>query len=167
MFIGAHAMIPVVIATAADIVCTAKFKERAFSASDRWAFGFCGILPDILSPHIGLHSRLTSFSHTLWFVMAALPVLLLLSYLWHRRHFMRFGIFCWVAVTLHLLCDMISGGIAPLYPLSAKVIGFYRISPRFWIPLDVLTISLFLAELVVLRKLETKSELLYVLRKRY
>jgi hypothetical protein len=167
MFIGAHAMLPVVIATATDMAFTAKFREKAFSVSDRWAFGFCGILPDILSPHIGLHSRLTSFSHTLWFVMSMLPVLLILSYLWHRRHFMRFALCCWIAVTLHLLCDMISGGIAPLYPLSAKVIGFYHISPKFWIPLDVLTISLFLTELVLLRKLETKSELLYVLRKRY
>ncbi len=167
MFIGTHAMLPVVIATAADIVCTAKSQKRAFSISDRWAFGLCGILPDILTPHIGLHSRLTSFSHTLWFVFAALPVLLILSYLWHRRHFMRFALFCWLAVTLHLLCDMISGGIAPLYPLSAKVFSFYRILPKFWIPLDVLTISVFMTELVLLRKLETKSDLLYVVRKKY
>jgi hypothetical protein len=157
MFVAAHAMLPVVISTAGDIVSSARYRKTVFSAGDRWAVAFCGILPDILRPHLGLSSRLTSFSHTVWFVMLALPIILILSYLWHSRNFVRFAMICWFAILLHLCCDMISGGIAPFYPLFGIKIGFYHIQPKFWILLDVMTIFLFLAELVCLRMIETRT----------
>ncbi len=156
MFIGTHAMLPVVISTAGDMTAAALYKKRLFSVSDRLAFAFCGVLPDILHPHIGLGSRLTSFSHTLWFALLALPIIIILSYLWHRS-LIRFGMICWLAILLHLFCDMISGGIAPLYPMLSMKIGIYYISPKWWIPLDIIIISLFLAELVCLRLIETRT----------
>lgn len=160
MFIGTHAILPIVISTAGDMAAAVRYNKRVFSVSDRWAFAFCGILPDILRPHVGLASRLTSFSHTLWFALIALPIILILSYLWHSENFIRFGMICWFAILLHLFCDMISGGIAPFYPMLNMKIGIYHISPRWWIPLDIITISLFLAELVCLRLVETRTSAL-------
>jgi hypothetical protein len=99
---------------------------------------FCGILPDLLSPHIYLEARYESLSHTLWAWLAFTAMVLVVGRVWGRHVSPRVRILCIAAYGLHLACDMISGGIALFYPQSPTVHGGHFISYLMWYVSDVL-----------------------------
>lgn len=107
------------------------FKEAGIVA-------FCGILPDVLSPHIYLEARYESLSHTLWVWLAFTALVLLAGRAWRSRFTFRLQVLCIAAYAMHLLCDMISGGIALFYPLSPTIHGGHFISYFMWYVSDVL-----------------------------
>jgi hypothetical protein len=98
----------------------------------------CGILPDLLSPHIYLEARYGSSSHTLWAWLGFALIVLIAGRLWNRHFGPRLQILCIVAYGLHLACDMISGGITLFHPLSSVVYGGQLISYLMWYVSDVL-----------------------------
>jgi hypothetical protein len=99
---------------------------------------FCGILPDLLSPHIYLEARYESLSHTLWAWLAFAALVFIAGQAWKARIGKRLQILCIAAYGLHLACDMISGGIALFYPVSPTIHGGHFISYLMWYVSDVL-----------------------------
>jgi hypothetical protein len=108
-----------------------RFKEAGIVA-------LCGILPDVLSPHIYLEARYESWSHTLWAWLAFTVMVLVAGCIWRGRFETRLQILCIFAYVLHLAADMISGGIALFYPLSPTIHGGHFISYLMWYVSDVL-----------------------------
>lgn len=96
-----------------------------------------GALPDILTPHLGLEARLTSWFHGLPAFLGVSLLLFIISYIKRLRLDRKLAIWLSGAYLLHLFCDMISGGIAWMYPFQYSVIGDYYVSPVIWIPLDI------------------------------
>ena len=156
MFIGTHTFAPVLIATGANLVSVVRFRRRLFTNSDLARIAFCGALPDLLSPHITLSDRLSCWTHTVWFVLAMLPLIVALCYWFHRRGWRALATACWLAMVLHLFCDMIAGGVAPFYPLKGSY-GDYYVPPRVWIPLDFVVLAVTAAALVTVAVVERKA----------
>ena len=99
---------------------------------------FAGILPDVLAPHIHLEGRYQAFSHTVW-ACAIFAGLLLAANLARPKQLPRpLAALCLGAYLLHLLCDMISGGIAPFHPFSATRHGGHVVNYLVWYLCDVL-----------------------------
>lgn len=136
MYIGSHFAIPVVAATLVDLGRLVAGRNRLFSNRELLLVGFCGVLPDFLSPHLRLSARLTSWSHTVWFAVGLLPVL---WFLFRKRSAgpLRMTAFCWIAAVLHLLGDAVSGGIAPFYPLTGFRWGWYLVPWPLWGEIDL------------------------------
>lgn len=107
----------------------------------RWGLAFIGLagaLPDLLSPHLSLAARMSSWSHGLPF-WSALTVGLILGSLFSRGRFTtRLALACSAAYLLHLFCDAISGGINWGYPVADRIWGAYWVDPILWVPLDIL-----------------------------
>jgi hypothetical protein len=131
MNIFTHALIPVIVA-------------RATSKGSGWtgpwkfvAIGIAGGLPDILSPHLSLDARMTSWSHGIpcWSLFTAAMVLI--AILSRKRMSVGLALILSGAYLLHLLCDAVSGGVDFLYPLGNWTWGAYWVDPIWWIPLDV------------------------------
>ncbi|GBC62966.1 hypothetical protein DENIS_3952 [Desulfonema ishimotonii] len=154
MFIGTHMGLPLLMATAGNLAVTARRRHRLFAGRDLFFIALCGGLPDFLSPHIRLAARMSSPTHTLWFAMAAVPVIALWCFLAHRQRAFRVGILCETAICLHLLCDAVAGGIAPFYPFDSSRWGAYYVPPDRWLFLDAVFISLCLAGMAGVRYLE-------------
>ena len=102
--------------------------------------GVFGALPDILNPHLGIEARLSSWSHGLPAFLGVSLVLLILSCIKRMRLERKLAVWMAGAYLFHLFCDMISGGIAWLYPFRHSVIGDYYVPPLFWIPLDIVSL---------------------------
>lgn len=136
MNVLSHALIPV-IASSFDVKRSRVESESSYWNAKRLTFlAVCGAAPDLLDPHLYLASRLSSWSHG---VPALLGVALVLFSLSRAGKFgLETRLAAWgvSAYALHLCCDAISGGIAPLYPLSPVVIGAYYIPPVLWPMLD-------------------------------
>ncbi|MFP4309480.1 MAG: metal-dependent hydrolase [Desulfococcaceae bacterium] len=137
MYVGSHFAIPVVAATLVDLGCLAAGRSRLFSNRELLLVGFCGVLPDLLSPHLRLSARLTSWSHTVWFAIGLLPVLWMFFRKRETSSRWRMTAFCWIAAVLHLLGDAVSGGIAPFYPLTGFRWGWYLVPWRLWGKIDL------------------------------
>ena len=136
MYIGSHFAIPVVAATLVDLARLGVRRERLFSNRELLLVGLCGVLPDLLSPHLRLSARLTSWSHTVWFAAGLMPALWLLFRKRPTAARWRMTAFCWLAAVLHLLADAVSGGIAPFYPLTGFRWGWHLVPWRLWGEID-------------------------------
>lgn len=141
MYVGSHFAIPVIAATLVDLGRLAVGRRRLFTNRELFLVGLFGVLPDLLSPHLRLSARLTSWSHTLWFAAGALPVLAVLFGRTRRAGRWRMTAFGWTAILLHLLADAVSGGIAPLYPLTGFRWGWYLVPWPLWGEIDVATLT--------------------------
>lgn len=137
MYVGSHFALPVIAATLVDFGRLAVGRQRLFSNRELLLVGLFGVLPDLLSPHLRLSARLTSWSHTLWFAAGTLPLLAVLFGRGRRAGRWRMTAFCWTAILLHLLADAVSGGIAPLYPLTGFRWGWYLVPWPLWGEIDV------------------------------
>lgn len=151
MFIGTHASIPVLLASAADTISLLRTRRLLFEKKHLAAIALAGILPDLLSPHISLQARLTSFSHTVWFLLLLFPALLVISKYLFRGRSLLMAFSLWLATTVHLLLDLSSGGINPTYPLGQRI-GFYLVHYRHWVALDLAIVSLTLVAVILLRR---------------
>ena len=131
MNIFTHALLPVILTN----VATKPADWRG-----RWglvAIGVAGALPDLLSPHLSLEARMTSWSHGIpcWLILTTTMVLI--AVFSRKRISVRLSLFLSGAYLLHILCDAISGGVNFYYPLGNYVWGRYWVNPIWWIPLDV------------------------------
>ncbi len=154
MNIVSHIVYPIVLAQSANAYRTHKRQVALFNGKQLLLIGLCGALPDLIYPHLALSSRYTSIFHSLWFVAAAFFLAFLLV-----RKFPKFRsliYFCWLAACLHLLCDMITGGINLYAPFGNKVIGDSYIPLKYWLSLDV-TGVLFLVPAVLYTRNPTRA----------
>ncbi len=136
MFAGTHALLPVCGCLAIDHAAMLAGRDRVFPASSLWWVAGFGLLPDLCSPHLSLEARYASFSHTVWFLIGALPLAGIVASFMERGVRVRVATACWLAVVLHLAADAVSGGIAWLHPWRGDVIGAYHIHPDLWIGSD-------------------------------
>jgi hypothetical protein len=135
MNVISHIAYPVLFAQSANIFRIQKQKPFFFRGWHLLVIGICGGLPDILSPHLGLEERYSSFSHSTFFLLlAAIAASILLRIFPGHK---RLIFVCACAVAFHLLCDMIAGGINLLGPFGRLVVGKHYLPFRYWIPLDV------------------------------
>lgn len=125
-----HALLPVVLAK------TCLGEERQ---PKRWAWlalMVAGAAPDLINPHIYLEDRMTSWSHGLpaWLGFTLLLLAASLVKRWRlSRPLLAMMSFAYL---LHIACDLISGGLNPLYPIGGRVIGDYWVGLIWWIPID-------------------------------
>ncbi len=101
--------------------------DRVDGAPSRIASGcvaFSGVLPDVLSPHVGLEDRHAAFSHSLT-AWAMFTVLLALAASLSPRLRLRRPVLCLCggAYLAHLFCDLISGGVPLLVPFDPAIRG--------------------------------------------
>lgn len=152
-----HALAPVIIAH------VAFSRSKRFRAWDLVAIGIAGALPDLLTPHMTLESRMISWSHGLPFWTAFTGMLFVISLLSKQRISNKLAGIMSLSYLLHLFCDAVSGGINALYPVKDLIWGAYWVSPALWIPLDILCLLacyyLFRFRPLWARRREAKSRL--------
>jgi hypothetical protein len=124
-----------------DSIRVQKGRERLFPGKYLIAIGVAGALPDLLNPHISLAARLSSWSHTLWFILAIYPVYGIISRIWYRQRWLLLAHWLWLATIAHLAVDTLSNGTRPLYPYGPVI--SYSAIPRgiFWSISDLLFIA--------------------------
>ena len=153
MFVGTHAFLPVLAASVVNAYRVKSRRRSLFTAKELVFIGVAGCLPDLLSPHISLSARLNSWTHNLWFLIGSIPVMVAIAWLLSSRRRLLFAAFLWAGVALHLLIDLGSGGIAPLYPFGS-VIGFRTVPFRYWFHTDVFVIAVTLCLALWTRRME-------------
>ena len=127
-----HALIPVIL--------TRLVAKRA-SWLGRWgliAIGIAGALPDLLTPHITLESRLSSWSHGIPFWAVSAIGMILASICSRGRIHLKLSIVMTGAYLFHILSDAISGGVNFLCPYRDWIWGDYWVHPIVWIPCDII-----------------------------
>ena len=140
MYLGTHACLPVLIVSAIDIIRLSSKKTKFLNNRQLALIGLAGILPDFLWPHFSMQQRLNSWTHTLWFLLLLIPVVLLFARWKIKKDYLKFTLIFWIAASLHVLMDALSGGIKFFYPYG-NVIGDYYISHPTWITWDIVFIS--------------------------
>ena len=131
MDIFTHALVPV-------ILTRVVMKDAAWPGARGYvAIGIAGALPDILSPHLSLEARMTSWSHGVpcWGLFTI--GIVLVAVLSRKKVSTHLAFLLSGAYILHILCDAVSGGVDFLYPLGHWTWGAYWVDPIWWIPLDV------------------------------
>ncbi len=138
MTVVTHFAVPVIVAGLFDLGSVKRLGKPLFSRWQMAGIGFCGILPDLLTPHLSLNARYTSWSHTLWFFAAFTLLVTILANVLNRHH--RPVLYmCILAVFLHLLCDAVSGGLNPVPPFGHPI-GGYWFPARYWLHLDMVSL---------------------------
>lgn len=137
MLIGTHTLLPVCLGLAAENASLANGRGHVFPPWGLFAIGFFGALPDLCCPHILLEERLSSWSHTLWFLGAIAPGCAVVASFFPKEGRWRLAVACWLAVLLHLIGDAVAGGIAWLQPWRPDVIGDYYIPAADWLWYDI------------------------------
>ena len=131
MYLGTHACMPVLIVSAIDIVRLISRKTIFLNNRQLALTGLAGILPDILWPHFSIQQRLNSWTHTLWFLLLLVPLVLMLAKWRIKQNYLKFSVIFWLAVSLHFLMDALSGGIKFFYPFGDRI-GDYYIAHPYW-----------------------------------
>ncbi|QJE95799.1 metal-dependent hydrolase [Luteolibacter luteus] len=137
MLIGTHTLLPVCLGLAAENLSLAKGKGHVFPEWALPVIGLFGALPDLCSPHISLEDRMTSWSHTVWFMAGLIPVCAMVCSFFPNGYRWRVAVALWLASLLHLFADAIAGGIAWLRPWRLDVIGDYYIPAAQWLWWDI------------------------------
>lgn len=140
MFLGTHACLPVIAIGTVDLVRTSQKKEPLLKNWHLVFIGIAGMLPDLLWPHTSIQARLSSWTHTLWFLIVTLPIVYFISRRWIKKKLFMFVLFFWLAMALHIFADMVSGGVSFLYPIK-EVFGTYYIAWAYWIRIDLLFVT--------------------------
>ncbi len=136
MNIITHALAPVVI-------CHLAFGRREWQGKyGLIAIGAAGALPDLLSPHLSLESRMASWSHGLPAWLGFSVIVFAFAASWRNRLSFPLATAISGAYLFHLFCDAISGGINWLYPFADLFWGDYWIDPRLWVPIEIVLILL-------------------------
>ena len=121
MNVVTHACTPVVIALAVDAVRLHSGRKRLFSKGYLIAIGLAGILPDLLNPPLFSRPRYSSWTHTLWFVLAIYPVFIAICRKWSPQRWLLLTNFLWLATVAHIAMDTISRGTRPLFPYGPVI----------------------------------------------
>ena len=138
MTAGTHFAIPIVVAGSFNLFSISKTHQALLSRWHILLIGISGLLPDILTPHIRLQARYDSWSHTAWFLFSFFLLCIILAMCLPARH-KAAAHFCWLAALLHILSDMVSGGINFIPPFG-RPIGDYYLPFPYWLHLDGITI---------------------------
>jgi CubicO group peptidase (beta-lactamase class C family) len=140
MIIGTHACAPVLAALTIDVLRLCKGWKQLFPKKHLIAIGLAGALPDLLNPHLALSARYSSWTHTLWFILAIYPLFGIICRTWFRPRWIFLSHCMWLAIVAHVVTDSISGGTRPLYPFGPVIV--YSVIPRWiWVRSDLLLIS--------------------------
>lgn len=126
-----HALLPV--------IATGIFAKgvRWIGRRGIFAIGMAGALPDILTPHLSLEARMSSWSHGLPFWLAFTFAIIVIALTTKGRIAVKLALALSASYLLHLFCDAISGGVNFLYPFEDLILGDYWVPPIFWVPLDI------------------------------
>lgn len=100
-----------------------------------------GVLPDILSPHLTLEARHLSFSHSAAGFLVFLVAVAVIGKLRPTILDARLAVMCAVAYGLHILGDLISGGVALAYPASHEIYGAPPLSFWIWVSADIVLLG--------------------------
>ena len=138
MFATTHIALPVIAAQVLNLRFVVRSGRQLFNRWHFTAIGICGFLPDIVNPHLDLWARYSSWSHTAWFFIGFLFIALASTRFLPKQHRLTMHL-CWFAVLLHILCDLISGGVNLLPPYSA-IVGDYWVVPELWLYTDLFSI---------------------------
>jgi len=131
-----HALLPVIVVSLCERVDRGVQRKRIFSTREILFVGIFGAAPDLLNPHLSLAARYTSWSHGLPFWIA-LTIALLIAFRFYRTRLPLRLVICFsVAYALHLICDLIAGGLAFWYPFAPLVLGQYWVPPQWWAWID-------------------------------
>ena len=127
-----HALLPVLFGH--------RWISRRPDGAPSWresaAVAGAGVLPDLLSPHVGLDERHDAFSHSL-LAWALFGLVLLTAVAVPRFRSLRLlARLCIVAYAAHLACDLITGGVPLLVPLVPGVFGGAYLPFWTWFVLD-------------------------------
>lgn len=102
---------------------------------------FCGVLPDLLNPHLALDARHAAFSHSLaaWAIFSVCLAALCRHprFTPHRAT----AALCAGAYALHLACDFITGGVPLFIPAIPGVWGDAYLPFSVWFVLDGLMLA--------------------------
>ena len=131
MYLGTHACMPVLVVSAIDIVRLITGKTKILNNRQLVFIGLAGILPDVLWPHFSMQQRLNSWTHTVWFLIILAPVVFILAKWKIKQNYLKFSVIFWLAVSLHLLMDALSGGIKFFFPFGDRI-GDYYIAHPHW-----------------------------------
>ncbi|MEP4078979.1 metal-dependent hydrolase [Haloferula sp.] len=151
MFIGTHALLPACLALTTDDLRLAVRRGEAFPEWSIPLIALFGALPDICTPHLSLDARYSSWSHTLAFLAALLPVCIWVSTLFPKDRRLLVAFSCWLAAFLHLAADAVAGGIPWLMPWVMPtvtpnerigILGEFYIHPNYWIFSDAFFVIL-------------------------
>jgi len=156
MYWGTHIGIPILAASAIDLLRLKKKKKRIFTDRQIHFIGAAGVLPDILWPHLSLASRHSSWTHTLWFLILLLPIVLIVSKKLSPNNWKVFSIFFVAAALIHIVLDGLAGGVSFLYPLG-EVYGDYYIPWKAWFYSDLVFVTITAITFYYLRKRSKKS----------
>lgn len=155
MFLGTHACIPLLSVGLVDTFRLNSKKSPVLKNKQFYLLGLAGILPDILWPHTSMHARLTSWTHTIWFLILSFPVIYLLAKKIIKQNYLTFVILFWTAGVLHVLTDVFSGEVSLFYPIQ-KVIGNRLIPWPVWMYSDITFVSVTIILLILRRRLLIK-----------
>lgn len=126
-----HALLPVVLGQA-----WIPSHNRAPRPRFTLLVAACGVLPDLLSPHLTLDTRHTALSHTALAALLFAMAVTACARRWPATLTPRLTLLCIAAYAGHLACDAITGGIAPWLPYSPVVIGENLLPYWLWIVCD-------------------------------
>ena len=96
----------------------------------------CGVLPDLLNPHLSLTARHAALSHSLsaWLIFTVL--IGALAWRLSRVFTWRISLLCVLAYGGHLLCDGITGGVSLFLPFSTTLHGGNYLPYWMWTACD-------------------------------
>lgn len=157
MLVGFHALLPVTGCLAIEVV---SLKWRGVRVFPDWTLpvvALFGVLPDLCSPHVSLEDRYESWSHTVLFLVILLPICAGMTCWFPKGTRLRVAVAAWIAATLHLAADAVSGGIPWLMPWSEKPVGDYHIPPDDWLFFDAGLIALALVGWGLRHRLEGRA----------
>jgi len=143
MFVVTHALSPVVAAALVDVVVLETRWERWLRRRHYVGIAVAGAAPDLLWPHLSLSARMSSPTHTVWFLL----VVAVLGAVWGGRfvapgrRWLMVGLMS-AACGWHLFCDTIAGGIKWGYPVFDHVIARRWVPYPTWLWLDIACVVL-------------------------
>ncbi len=140
MFIGTHTCVPVLAALGVDALRLHRGRNRLFPKSHLMLIALAGALQDLLHPHLALSSRYSSWTHTLWFLLAVYPVFGIICRTWFRPRWILLTHCMWLAACIHLATDTLANGTRPLYPFG-PVISLPMIPHWIWFCSDFVLIA--------------------------
>ena len=152
MFLGTHACLPLIAASTTDIFRLSTNKKPLFTGWQLFFIALAGTLPDVLWPHMSRQARLSSWTHTIWFLIIALLIVYIVARKALKKDFLVFVLFFWIAIALHIMADGFSGGVSLLFPIK-KVFGNYLIPWPLWGKIDLLMGSLAISMLILRNRL--------------
>ena len=127
-----HALLPVLVSVPFSLE-----RGGGWSRGRRIGLAVVGALPDVLTPHLSLAARYSSWSHGVPALLVLAVVLSIVVGSGWRSLGWRYGLWLYFGYALHLFCDLISGGIAWGHPIWEGIIAVRWVPYRYWIPLDL------------------------------